>query len=162
MPAVKRKQNENKEKPQKTRGPMRWLLFLLLAVVLGCGLAFGALRYFHFLPPATEAAAPRPEPTEKLDLGDKVVNLANGESGRYLRVRVVLEYPARKKLVEEIKDKQPMITEKVLNVFRSKRADEILPVKYQEAIKEEILRVINGELQHGKLTQVYFTDFLVQ
>ncbi|MCL6558644.1 MAG: flagellar basal body-associated FliL family protein [Firmicutes bacterium] len=164
MPAKKTK--ENQENPPKGGGKKRLLLVLVLCVVLGGGLGYGALRFFHVLPSggAGEKAAreARHEHTEKLDLGDKVVNLANGESGRYLRVRVVLEYPAQKKLSEEVKDRQPMITEKVLNIFRSKRAEEILPVKNQEKVKEDILKAINADLQQGKISQVYFTDFLVQ
>ncbi|MCL6447147.1 MAG: flagellar basal body-associated FliL family protein [Armatimonadetes bacterium] len=161
MPAITKKPNQNKEKPQKTGGGMRLLGFLLLAVVLGGGLAYGALRFFNH-PAAVQAAPSRPERIETLDLGDKVVNLANGESGRYLRVRVVLEYPGEKKLAEEIKARQPAFTEKVLNIFRSKKAEEILPVKNQEKVKEEILSAINEELHYGKVSQVYFTDFLVQ
>lgn len=161
MPAINKKPDQNKEKPQKAGGKMRLLVFLLLAVVLGGGLAFGALRFFG-PSAAVQAASPRPERVETLDLGDKVVNLANGESGRYLRVRVVLEYHGEKKLAEEIKARQPALTEKVLNIFRSKKAEEILPVKNQEKVKEEILSAINEELHHGKVSQVYFTDFLVQ
>ena len=161
MPAINKKPGQNKEKPPKAGGPKRLLVFLLLAIVLGGGLAYGALRFFYH-PATVQAAPPRPERMETLDLGDKVVNLANGESGRYLRVRVVLEYPGEKKLAEEIKARQPALTEKVLNIFRSKKAEEILPVKNQEKIKEEILGAVNQELHHGKVSQVYFTDFLVQ
>ncbi|MEW5898942.1 MAG: flagellar basal body-associated FliL family protein [Bacillota bacterium] len=161
MPAITKKSNQNKEKPQKARGKTRLLLFLLLAVVLGGGLAYGALRFFN-PSVAVQAAPPSPERMEILDLGDKVVNLDNGESGRYLRVRVVLEYPGEKKLAEEIKARQPALTEKVLNIFRGKKAEEILPVKNQEKVKEEILSAINEELHQGKVSKVYFTDFLVQ
>ncbi len=160
MPVGKGKQKENQEKPQKSGGKLKLLVFLLLAIILGGGLAYGALQILN-PPEGTEAASPHRE-AEKLDLGDKVVNLGNGESGRYLRVRVVLEYPAEKKLAEEVKSKQPLLTEKVLNVFRTKRAEEILPVENQGKLKEEILKTINENLQFGKVTEVYFIDFLVQ
>jgi len=163
MAALTRKPNQNKEKPAKAGGGgKRLLLFLLLAVIVGGGLAFGALRFFGSTGAVQAAVPPRSEPVENLDLGDKVVNLANGESGRYLRVRAVLEYPREKKLAEEIKARQPALTEKVLNIFRSKKAEEILPVKNQARLKEEILQAVNSELTHGKVRQVYFTDFLVQ
>ncbi|MGQ9824831.1 MAG: flagellar basal body-associated FliL family protein [Desulfotomaculales bacterium] len=163
MPTKKTK--ENQENSSKGKRKPRLILILALCLVLGGGLAYGALRFFHVLPSGDGGNAgqkARVEATEKLDLGNKVVNLGNGESGRYLRVQVVLEYPAQKKLSEEVKSKQPLITEKVLNVFRSKKAEEIMPVEKLEKVKEEILKAINEDLQQGKVTQVYFTDFLVQ
>jgi len=161
MPVVGKKQKNDKENPKKERSNKKILFLLVLAIILGGGLAFGAVRFFG---PSAGAgvAQPRHQATETLDMGDKVLNLADQGQGRYLRVRVVLEYPQDKKLEEEIKSRQPLLTEKVLNVFRSKTSEDILPVKNQEKTKEELLRIINTELQSGKIAQVYFTEFLIQ
>ncbi|SHE69373.1 flagellar FliL protein [Desulfofundulus australicus DSM 11792] len=158
---VSRKKQTGGEGEKKRGGRGRTIFLLLLAVIIGGGLTFGALWFFGPLAGPVQAT-PKERPMETLDLGSRVINLAGEGPGRYLRVQVVLEYPADKKLVEEVKAKQPMLTEAVLTILRSKTADEVLPVKNQEAIKKEILDRINSQLLHGKVEQLYFTDFLVQ
>jgi len=161
MPVVGKKQKPDKENSKEEGSNKKKLFFLVLAIVLVGGLAFGAMRFFGPLAGAG-TDQPRHQTTETLDLGDKVLNLADQGQGRYLRVRVVLEYPQDKKLGEEIKARQPLLTEKVITVFRSKTSEDILPVKNQEKVKKELLQVINAELKNGKIAHVYFTDFLIQ
>lgn len=158
---IGRKQKAGKDDQKKEGNKKRLPLLMILFVILGVGLAFGVMKFFN--PFAKESAA-QPKPHEKsmetLDLGDKVLNLADQDQSRYLRVRITLEYP--KVLSEEIKAKQPLLTEKAITVFRSKKAEDILPVDKQEKVKEELLSAINSEIQKGKVEQVYLTDFLVQ
>ncbi|MDQ0285584.1 flagellar FliL protein [Desulfofundulus luciae] len=158
---VSRKKQTGDENEKKRGGRGRTILLLLLAVIIGGGATFGALWFFGPLSKPVQAT-PKERPMETLDLGDRVINLADEGPSRYLRVQVVLEYPHDKKLVEEIKAKQPMLTEAVLTILRSKTSDEVLPVKNQEAIKKQILDHINSQLLHGKVERLYFTDFLVQ
>ncbi|WP_125185636.1 flagellar basal body-associated FliL family protein [Desulfofundulus salinus] len=158
---VSRKKQTGGESEKKRGGRGRTILLLLLAVIIGGGATFGALWFFGPLAKPVQAT-PKERPMDTLDLGDRVINLADEGPSRYLRVQVVLEYPHDKKLVEEIKAKQPMLTEAVLTILRSKTSDEVLPVKNQEAIKKQILDHINSQLLHGKVERLYFTDFLVQ
>ncbi|NHM28215.1 flagellar basal body-associated FliL family protein [Desulfofundulus sp. TPOSR] len=158
---VSRKKQTGDENEKKRGGRGRTILLLLLAVIIGGGATFGALWFLGPLSKPVQAT-PKERPMETLDLGDRVINLADEGPSRYLRVQVVLEYPHDKKLVEEIKAKQPMLTEAVLTILRGKTSDEVLPVKNQEAIKKEILDHINSQLLHGKVERLYFTDFLVQ
>lgn len=158
---VSRKKQTGDENEKKRGGRGRTILLLLLAVIIGGGATFGALWFFGPLSKPVQAT-PKERPMETLDLGDRVINLADEGPSRYLRVQVVLEYPLDKKLVEEIEAKQPMLTEAVLTILRGKTSDEVLPVKNQEAIKKEILDHINSQLLHGKVERLYFTDFLVQ
>ncbi len=158
---VSRKKQTGDENEKKRGGRSRTILIVILAVIIGGGATFGALWFFGPLAGPVQAT-PKEHPMETLDLGDKVLNLADEGPSHYLRVRVVLEFPHDKKLAEEIKAKQPMLTEAVLTILRSKKADEVLPVQNQEAIKKQILDHINSQLLHGKVERLYFTDFLVQ
>ncbi|MQL51425.1 hypothetical protein GFC01_03935 [Desulfofundulus thermobenzoicus] len=163
MPINRRKQQATGEtEKKKGGGAFRTLLLLLLAIIIGGGATFGALWFLGPLSGRAVQATPKEVPMETLDLGDKVINLADDGPSHYLRVRVVLEYPQDKKLSAEIKAKQPMLTEMALTVLRSKKAEDVLPVKNQEAIKKQMLDHMNSQLLHGKIERLYFTDFLVQ
>lgn len=163
MPARKTGNAKNNSE-EKKKGRGRFLLVVVLAVLLGGGLTFGVLRFTGVLGKGAEAQAKQAKhATEVLDLGSKVINLTgDGGTGHYLRVQVVLEYKKDKKLAEEIKARQPQITEAVLTILRSKKVEEVLPVQNQEALKKQILEQINKIVGEGKVEQVYFTDFLVQ
>lgn len=158
-----KKQSGAKDNGEK-KGGSRTLILLILAVLVGGALTFGVLRFTGMLSRGEEAQAkPAKHATETLDLGSRVINLANdGGPSHYLRVQVVLEYKKDKKLAEEIKARQPQITEAVLTILRSKKVEEVLPVQNQEALKKQILEQINKIVGDGKVEQVYFTDFLVQ
>ncbi|MGB9803817.1 flagellar basal body-associated FliL family protein [Desulfofundulus sp.] len=161
MPVNPKKQTGG-ESEKKRGGRGRTILMVLLAIIIGGGATFGVLWFFGPLSRPVQAT-PKERPMETLDLGDRVINLADEGPSHYLRVQVVLEYPRdNKKLVEEIKAKQPLLTEAVLTILRSKTSGEVLPVKNQETIKKQILDYINGQLLHGKVERLYFTDFLVQ
>lgn len=161
MPINRKKQPGGENEKKQGSGAGRTILLVLLAIIVGGGVTFGALWFFGPLA-APVQATPKERHMETLDLGDKVLNLADEGLSHYLRVRVVLEYPQDKKLAEEIKAKQPMLTEAVLTILRSKKVEEVLPVKNQEAIKKQILDHINSQLMHGKVEHLYLTDFLVQ
>ncbi|WP_446897147.1 flagellar basal body-associated FliL family protein [Clostridium sp. LBM24168] len=88
------------------------------------------------------------------------VNLADKGSSRYLKAAVSLGYDD-KKLDSELNDKKPIITDAVIGILSSKKAEDISP-KNMENIKMEIIQKINPMLEKGKLNNVYFTDLIVQ
>jgi flagellar FliL protein len=91
-----------------------------------------------------------------------VVNLNDSGGGRYLRVRMVLEYGKNEKLAAELKEKNAAIMENILHVLRSKSVDDIRPLDKEEMVKTEIMNSINTSLENGKIERIYFTDFLIQ
>lgn len=143
-------------------GILKIVAIALGSVILGV-VVVGALAYFIGIPglmPGAKAAKP-PE-MEKYDLGERVINLADGDGSHYLRVKMVLEYPKSEKLKLEIEEQQPLIQQNILHVMRTKTVDDVRPVEKEEKIKAEIINVINKELKSGKIERIYFTDFLIQ
>ncbi|OAT79927.1 flagellar basal body-associated FliL family protein [Desulfotomaculum copahuensis] len=163
MPPIKKLPNgENNGKKEKGGG-LRTFMLVLLAVLLGGGLTFGALRYTGVLSGKPAQATPVEQSMDTLDLGSKVLNLADAGPSHFLRVDVVLAYPSGDKaLADELKAKQPQVTEAMLTVLRGMTSQQVLPVKNQDSIKQQILQAVNAQLIHGKVAGLYFTDFLVQ
>lgn len=98
--------------------------------------------------------------SETFELDEVTVNLTDEDSSRYLKASIYLGYD-NSKLTSELEDKKPIITDAVISILRSKKAEDIVP-KNMENIKMEIIQRINPMLKKGKLNNVYFTDLIVQ
>ncbi|KJS15906.1 MAG: hypothetical protein VR69_11620 [Peptococcaceae bacterium BRH_c4b] len=143
-------------------GASKTLVIVLGAVLIGIAVA-GAIFYFVLMPKMTSGAkVAKPPEMEKYDLGERVINLADADGSRFLRVKMVLEYPKNEKLKLEIEEDQPLIQENILHILRTKSVDDIRPVEKEEKVKAEIINVINKDLKSGKVERLYFTDFLIQ
>lgn len=93
-------------------------------------------------------------------LDEFLVNLADEDGKRYLKVKVFLGYD-NKKLDTELEEKKPILRDAVISVLRSKKSTDI-SAKGIESIKMEIIQRINATLDKGQLNNIYFNDLLVQ
>lgn len=147
----------------KKRSRFLIVLLVLAGTFLAAGLASGLILYFVGIPGVMPKMKPEPPPAyETVELGERVVNLADEGGGRYLRVRMVLEHKKDEKLSGELKEKNAKIMDKTVRILRSKSVGEVQPVDKEEKLKTEIMNAINAELKNGKIEKVYFTDFLIQ
>lgn len=94
------------------------------------------------------------------ELGEFLVNLADEDGKRYLKVKIYLGHD-EKKLDEELEAKKPVIRDAVISILRTKKAADITP-KNMNNIKLEIIQRINVMFKEGQLNNVYFYDILVQ
>jgi len=118
-----------------------------------------------------------------IDLGSKVVNLADPGGYRYLRVGIVLEFvpPASyyllkqegAKKAEELKKEEqrvreevalyrPVIDDAIIGLLSNKTFAEVFTLQGKEELKEEIKKTINERVEELEVARVYFTDFIVQ
>ena len=90
-----------------------------------------------------------------------IVNLADKGGNRYLRMTMDLEL-GNPELQTEITKRMPQIRDSILMILPSKRFDDISPVEGKTALRDEILEKLNGLLTSGKITNIYFKEFVVQ
>lgn len=90
-----------------------------------------------------------------------IVNIYDGQELRYLKVKVELEMvgPAIK---AEIEGRLAPIRDSILILLSAKTLQDIQDVQGKNALKDEILGAINKNIPPGKISKVYFTDFVVQ
>jgi flagellar FliL protein len=90
-----------------------------------------------------------------------IVNIYDGQELRYLKVKVELEMvgPAVK---GEIEGRLAPIRDSVLILLSAKTLQDIQDVQGKNTLKDEILGAINKNIPPGKISKVYFTDFVVQ
>jgi flagellar FliL protein len=90
-----------------------------------------------------------------------IVNLADKGGKRYLRVTIDLELQNSEMQAELVK-RLPQVRDSILMILPSKRFDDISSMDGKVALRDEILNTLNGFLTQGKITKIYFKEFVVQ
>jgi len=90
-----------------------------------------------------------------------IVNLADKGGNRYLRVTMDLEL-GDPELEDEINKRMPQVRDSILMILPSKRFEDISTIQGKTALRDQILETINGFLGQGKITNIFFKEFVVQ
>lgn len=90
-----------------------------------------------------------------------IVNLADKGGNRYLRVTVDLELD-NPELEDELNKRLPQVRDSLLMILPTKRFEDISTVQGKTALRDEMLEALNGYLAQGKITNIYFKEFVVQ
>ncbi len=110
---------------------------------------------------APAAGAPAGPAANIFALDPFIVNIYDGQELRYLKVKVELEMvtPAVK---AELDSKLASIRDSVLILLSAKTLQDVQDVQGKSTLKDEILGAINKNIPAGKISKVFFTDFVVQ
>ena len=90
-----------------------------------------------------------------------IVNLADNGGNRYLRVTMDLEL-GNPELESEVSQRLPQVRDSILMILPTKRFEDINTVQGKTALRDEIMETINTYLIQGKITNIYFKEFVVQ
>ncbi len=164
-------EEEKQEQEQGSKGGKKKLISLILILLLVAG---GGAAY-KFLVLDKKKAETKEKQAEKIieeikatenvgvmfDLGTFVVNLADPDIERYLKVSIVLELKDQKVQMEAQK-RLPEIKDAITTLLLTKRSSEIRTPEGIEFLKEEIAKRVNAILPLGGVKNVYFTEFIIQ
>ncbi|MGB9919153.1 MAG: flagellar basal body-associated FliL family protein [Moorellales bacterium] len=89
-----------------------------------------------------------------------VVNLADSGGRRYLRVTITLEY-AEPRVEKELQKAGYKIRDAIIQALRSKTAADLAPDR-AEQIRQELIETVNRYLETGRVTGLYFQEFIIQ
>lgn len=90
-----------------------------------------------------------------------IVNIYDGQEIRYLKLKVEFEL-ANPGVKAELEAKQAPLRDAVLVLLTTKTLRDIQDLQGKNQLREEILSAVGRILAPGKVTRVYFTDFVVQ
>lgn len=149
------------------------LIFLLVAVllVLTVGLGAGLLMMWNKLsdlntqnnlvvnPGTQQAQAAAPGPLFSLETF--IVNLADQERSRYLRVTMDLEL-AKSTDAAVINDRLSQVRDSILMILPSRQFVEIASMEGKIALRDEIIARLNSLFNKKVVTNIFFTEFVVQ
>lgn len=147
-------------------------------IILGMGFVFlimisiGLLSFFDIL----HIGIPFPkkghssEPEKKQDvrkigflytMDPIIVNLADRDVPRYLKIRIELESHTPKS-EEKVDKRLPQIRDAIITILSSKTFKEIYDREGKKKLKMEIVRMANQLLGQDKIKEIYFTEFVMQ
>ena len=95
-----------------------------------------------------------------LTLDTFIVNLI-GQGRSYLKTRIELELDNENTIVE-INRRLPQLRDKILTTLSSKSFEDINTLEGKYQLRSELIASLNQYLTTGKVTNIYFTDFIVQ
>lgn len=90
-----------------------------------------------------------------------IVNIYDGQELRYLRVKVEFE-TATADAKNEIELRQAPLRDAILVLLTTKTLQDVQDLQGKNQLRDEIMVAINKILPPGKVSRVYFTDFVVQ
>ncbi len=96
-----------------------------------------------------------------IDLDPFILNLADREQLRYLKVSIKLQLD-RPEVETDFQDKLPAIRDALLVLLTSKEARGLRTIEGKMLVREEIGGRINSIMKRGKVRQIFFTDFIIQ
>jgi flagellar FliL protein len=140
------------------------VLMVELALVAGVG-SFGC-GMFSKPSDASQRTSGAPQIRAVMHLESFVVNLADPEENRFLRIGIDLglenSLPAKGGGGEETGVPTARLRDTILAVLSTWRSDALLAPDGKQKLKEELVRALRDRAPELGVREVYFTDFLVQ
>jgi len=147
------------------------LIFLVVAVLLvvTLGLAGGFFMMWNKLSALNTQsnAAAQNQQGQTAALGKLfpldtfIVNLADQERSRYLRVTMDLELLAPADS-EKLNQRLPQVRDRILMLLPSKRFADIASTEGKSALRDEMIGKLNDLFPGTVITNIFFTEFVVQ
>ncbi|WP_024621259.1 flagellar basal body-associated FliL family protein [Metaclostridioides mangenotii] len=128
---------------------------IVLLIVVGLGLGAGYAMFGQNISNTTKENTT----TTILDLEDEIlVKLSDEGSARYLKSTMSIEYNSNDKKFEE---KLPLVRDVIINFLMSKKAGDFSSDNLDN-LKEQLIQKLNERLGSGTVSEVYFTNLVVQ
>jgi flagellar FliL protein len=140
--------------------------FVFLALV-GGGFFMMWMKIASLMPPEEVVEAVQEEEEQVVTVGEMfpletfVVNLADANGKRYLRATMQLEL-APEEHRETFEQRLPQIRDVVLTILPTKEFQDIRTVDGKMALRTEIIEKINELFENTCVSNLYFTEFVIQ
>jgi flagellar protein FliL len=150
---------QQEEAPKKSK--LKLFIIISIGVVI---IAAGAVAGFFLFP---KAESKKHEPEQKpvvmsiWPMDAFVVNIADVNGERYLKLVIQLEI-SDPSAIPELEQLKPRLRDNILDLLTAKTYKDLMDLTGKQRLREDIAGRINNILSKGKVTKVYFTDFVVQ
>ncbi len=152
----------------KSKSKSKLIVIGAVVALLAAGGGGGYWWWSHRAAPV-EGEAAHEEAAEKVPAGivsfePFVANLADEGGSRFLRtsLKLLVDNEERAKEIEESAVEKARVQSAVLEVLTEQTADDLITPEGKAALKEEITEKAQAVLEETKVTDVLFTEFVVQ
>jgi flagellar FliL protein len=137
-------------------------LFVILVIIITGVASFTFFTYFSVSGDEenTEEVQSIEDIRPTYQVGDFTVNISNNSQISFVRASLVFELE-NAELAEELDKRSSQIRDRIISTLRAQN-EEILEEPGADTIKEIVKEQINQLLISGKVTNVWFTDLVVQ
>ena len=144
-------------------------VIVLILLIAGC---FGAWFFLKEKPaPVDENNPAQNVPVPALDqqsqigpmvnIDEFVVNIISGDAAHYVKASLTVEL-TNEEVTLEVEQRMPQMRDAVLLLISNKTYEELQDLQGKKQLKAELTSKINSFLRTGKVTSIYFTNFVVQ
>jgi flagellar protein FliL len=90
-----------------------------------------------------------------------IVNLDDPKFRKYLRVTMDIEL-VEEQNKQEIEERLPQIRDSILTILPSKHYEEVISIDGKNQLRTEMLTTLNSFFNREIITNIYFTEFVIQ
>jgi flagellar FliL protein len=158
----KKEEAQEPEQPVKPKKglPMKMIIIIAVAAVIVIG---GAVAGYFVYSKTQSKKTPEQKPVVITiwPMDAFIVNIADVAGERYLKLVAQFELsdPA---VVAELEQIKPRLRDSILDLLTPKTYKELMDPAGKQRLREDIAGRVNNALTKGKVTKVYFTEFVVQ
>ena len=165
--AKNKKESTDKEEDQegqaaepKKKSKLKWIIMAAVALAV---IASGAIAGFYFFTKTDgkKASPKQPAVIAIWPMEAFIINIADTNGERYLKLVIQLEV-SEATVVPELEQLKPRLRDSILDLLTAKTYKDLMDLSGKQRLREDIAGRINNILISGKVTKVYFTDFVVQ
>ncbi len=147
---------ETPAKPKK--GKLKIILLAVALLVLGGG---GALAYLILADDNPEEKKTKHVESHYMSLEPFLINLADQDVRRYLKLKLELEVPSEK-VAKELEKSLPRIRDACILLLSNKTYHDLSSTDGKMKLKQEILQRLAEVPAGQKVSNLYFTEFVAQ
>ncbi len=154
----------------KPKSSKMGLIVIVNLVLVGAVLAY----IFVFNKPDPEPAAAEGQASQEdvppapagehgplLKLNDFIVNLADREANRYLKLGLALEM-ADDDTMKQVTEREPVVRDTVIQLISSLTYKQVRTPQGKKELRKSLQNRLTDVLGRGRVRGVYFTEFVVQ
>ena len=145
-----------------------WVIVTGVCLVLAASVLAWRIMAGRWTPPglsrATESVQAQAKVRSTLDLDPFLVNLADTENARFLKVTFRLGVED-KELAQQLSADPVALAatrDTIISLLSSKTADQVLTPVGKDQLRQEVRKRVNSILPKGSIGEVYIVDFVVQ
>jgi flagellar protein FliL len=157
------KEVAEEEKIEEPKKKPKLMLLLIISVILVV-VTSGAIAGYILLTKADTHKRTGPEKPGVISFWPMepfVVNITDANGERYLKIVIQLE-TSDLAVTAELEQLKPRIRDSILDLLTPKTFKDLMDLAGKQRLREDVAGRVNNILQRGKVTRVYFTEFVVQ
>lgn len=150
------------EEVKGKKGVMKWIVIGLVVFVIAGAAVGGGLYVFNNVLGAKKNNAQAPPIIGSIwSLDPFIVNLLDNNGERYLKVVIEFEV-ADPSIIQELDQVKPRVRDGILELLSSKTLADLADATGKQRLREEIILRANNSISRGRISKVYFTEFVIQ